>query len=221
MSVPTPETVVEALSNIVAEDEEEEGTAQEEVETVLQKVPAITTPGGRINRFIVLAEVVQQSLVPCLIATPFVYLSETDWSFASHADFRRERRKQLDEILAPLKSKVIDMDNDELIPLINKFEDILKDIFRVRIPAMPSYYITENYYDTVGASEVAEELIKNITDAGIFDAKTRLQNLTKVLLRWFLLCPVGRPQVYANDDGWSTVSEKELRASYRDKLLDS
>lgn len=49
---------------------------------------------------------------------------------------------------------VMDMEESELVPLIDKFADILAAVFRVRIPAMPNYYITENFYETVGASEV-------------------------------------------------------------------
>jgi len=215
MSVyPTPEQVVDVLTSIVGNDDDDEGTPEKEVAKALKKIPAITSPSGLVNRFLLLVDVVHQSLIPCLIATPYVYLSETDWSFHSHADFRAEKRKQLKE----LEEKIRSANTNELPELIDKFEGILADIFRIRIPAMPNYYITENYYDTVGASEIAEELIKTMTEARVFDAKTRLQNITKVLMRWFLLCPVGRPQIYVSDTEWTTSNEKDLRAEYREKL---
>jgi len=221
MSVyPSAETVVEALTAIVGDDDDEEfASPLDEIETNELKVPAMTSPADIINRFIVLVETVHQSLVPCLIATPLVYKSENEWTFANHAEFRAEKRKQLKDIEAVLKLRGVGIEESELVSLIDKFGEILMEIFKVRIPAMPNYYLTDNFYDTVGASEIAEELSKAITDSKIFDAKTRLQGMTKILLRWFLLCPVGRPLVYANDTEWSTVSEKDLRAEYRSKLI--
>lgn len=219
MSVyPSPESVVDAFSTILADDEEE-GSPEAEVEKALRKVPPITSPEGLVKRFLTLVEVVHDSLVPCLIATPFVYPSEAEWTLTSHSDFRAERRKQLKAISSTLQNKGPSIGSEEILALIDTFEGILGDIFRVRIPAMPNYYITENFYDTVGASEIAEELIKTFTEAKVFDAKTRLQGLTKVLVRWFLLCPVGRPQVYVSDEGWTTANEKDIRHDFRKKLL--
>jgi len=218
MSVyPSPETVIEAIATILPD--EEEGSPKAEVEKAMRKVPAITSPEALIARFTTLLEVVHESLLPCLIATPFVYLSETDWTLSSHAEFRAAKRKQLKEIDGALVDKGVNIENSELLSLIDAFEGVLRDVFRVRLPAMPNYYITENFYDTIGASEVAEELIKTMADAKIFDAKTRLQGITKVLVRWFLLCPVGRPQIYVSDEGWTTSNEKDLREAYRRKLL--
>jgi len=225
MSVyPSAEVVIDALTTIVGDDdddEEEHVSPQAEIENTQLRVTPINSPTELINRFITLVETVHQSLVPCLVATPFVYLSENDWALSSHADFRAEKRKQLKDIEAVLKLRGVGIENSELLSLIEKFEGILMEIFKVRIPAMPSYYVTENFYDTVDASEVAVELSKIITDARIFDAKTRLQGLTKLLVRWFLLCPIGRPLVHVSDEGWTTTSEKDLRASYREKLIAS
>jgi len=219
MSVhPTPETVVDAFATILADDEEE-GTPLAEVEKALRKVPAIKSPEALVERFTTLLEVVHESLVPCLIATPYVYLSETDWTLSNHAEFRAAKRKEIKDIGEALRDRGDRVEDGQIIPLIDRFEDVLKDIFRVRLPAMPNYYITENFYDTIGVSEVAEELIKLMADARVFDAKTRLQGLTKVLVRWFLLCPVGRPQIYASDEGWTTSNEKDLRIQYRKRLL--
>jgi len=201
---------------MVDDDDEDEASPQAEIDEVIKKIPPITSV---VSRFITLVEVVRESLVPCLIATPFVYLSPTDWTLSNHAEFRALKRNQLGEISTALKSNGVEVEGDNLKQHIDKFESILSEIFRVRIPLMPNLYITENFYETIGSSEIAEELIKEMVDLRIFESKTRLQGLTKVLMKWFMLCPVGRPQIYVSDTEWTTSNEKDLRTEYRTKLI--
>jgi len=218
---PSPESVLQAFTDLVPDVDDEEGSPQAEVDAVLRKLPAITSPAGIISRSISLVEVLHESLVPCLIATPYVYLSESEWTLSNHTEFRAAKRKQLNEILTVLKSEGVAVSEEKLKSLIDNFEGILRDVFKVRIPLMPNLYITENFYETVGASEVAEEFSHEMADLRIFDSKTRLQGLTKVLMKWFLLCPVGRPQIYVSDTEWTTSNEKDLRTEYRTRLINS
>jgi len=216
---PSPENVLQAFAELVGNDDEEAETPQADIDAEIKKIPAISSPAGVISRFITLVEVTRESLVPCLIATPYVYLSESDWTLSNHAEFRAKKRDQLSEILTLLKSNGVEVEGEKLRSLIDNFEGILKDIFKVRIPLMPNLYVTENFYETVGASEIAEDLAKAMAELRIFDSKTRLQGLTKVLMKWFMLCPVGRPQIYVSDTEWTTSNERDLRTEYRTRLI--
>jgi len=200
-----------------------EGTSYEEIEDALNKVKLLADDKEAIEKFLSLVDVLHQSLIPCLIATPFVYLSDEKWKLHSHPEFRAAKRKQLkkleEEINAAAHAPPEYDTRERIKELVDEFESILIELFHVRIPAMPNMYITENYYDLIAVSEVCTSLCEKIESVKKYEVQSRLYHYTKVMLEWFFLCPVGRPVVYVSDEDWSTVSESSLRINYRAQLL--
>jgi len=226
--LPTPIDVADFFAKNVDTEVQDESqradptvyTPYQELAKVLKRVGPISTTDAAADKLLTMIQVVNRSLVPALIMTPYVYITATDWVLKSHATFRSSQRKELKELEDILKANLSSTDRKTIATdVLNRFELVLINIFNVRIPAMPSFYLTENFYDTISVGDACEDLILKINQCKKYDLRERTRNLTKVLIQWFLYCPIGRPQVYANDEGWATVSEKELRSQFRDDIL--
>jgi len=200
-----------------------EGSPYDEIENTLKQVKIIRDDKESRERFLTLVHVLYQSLVPCPVATPLVYLSDESWKLSDYAEFRSSKRKQLKTLEEALKGAIdaaSQYDTRERIAeLVEEFETVLKEVLHVRIPAMPNLYITENYYDMISISEACNNLCGKLATVKKYEVKSRIHEMTKVMLEWFLLCPVGRPVIYASDTEWTTITESSLRASYRAELV--
>eukprot|EP00026_Physarum_polycephalum_P013594 Phypoly_transcript_14011.p1 GENE.Phypoly_transcript_14011~~Phypoly_transcript_14011.p1 ORF type:complete len:248 (+),score=43.30 Phypoly_transcript_14011:28-744(+) len=223
------------------EDEEEKDdepiTPYQEIETTLQRVPDVPSFEVAVEKTMLLVEVLRKYLTPCLMATPLVYLSDDSWEFYDHKAFRAARRKELVDISESLKT--ISQSSDEasssvvntikvafgrqstdnmpnLLPsIVEGLENVFLEVLKVRLPAMPSIYLTENFFDTIPVKEAYQELITKLQKNRKMDIRTRVYGLGQIFVQFLLLCPIGRPQLYVNDTEWKLVSEKDLRADLR------
>jgi len=181
-------------------------------------IPLSPTLSDQVRRFLVIVEVLNQSLKTCLMATPLVYTGNNKWKMESHAKFRAEQRERL--IFVELKLRTGDPD----IPLFDLYEELLSifcEITKVRIPAMPDFYINEDSHDripVVQASKIMCDRIATIRQAST-EFKDKLTGTARAVVDWFTFCPVGRPQVYQSDNDWTLLNEKTLRRHYREQLL--
>jgi len=247
----SPLDVVEVVAKNMEydnKDEEEEIeflTPFEEIDSYLNKTPDVPTLEKAVERTTLLVDVLRNYLVPCLMATPLVYLSDDSWEFHDHKVFRAARRKELDDLNESLRANAISSDvpramvdklheiigsdskgrqNTEniatLLPsIIEGLEKVFLEVLKVRLPAMPSLYLTDNFFDTIPVKEAYEELINKLEKNRKLDARSRVYALSQIFLQFLLLCPVGRPQIYASDTEWKLVNEKEYRASLRQMIL--
>eukprot|EP01111_Echinosteliopsis_oligospora_P011851 TRINITY_DN3_c1_g1_i1.p1 TRINITY_DN3_c1_g1~~TRINITY_DN3_c1_g1_i1.p1 ORF type:complete len:231 (+),score=69.76 TRINITY_DN3_c1_g1_i1:139-831(+) len=226
--LPTPVDVADFFSRNVDNDVGEEkkkadpaiNTPYQELAANLKKVVAIPSAEVAADKLLIMIQVVNKSLIPALVMTPYVYLSPSDWMVKSHSEFRAAQRRELKELEDILKANRASPELKTIATdVLNRFEAVLLNLFKIRIPAMPSFYLTENFYDTISVGDATDDLVSKITQCKKYEIRERTRNLIKVLIQWYLYCPLGRPQVYLNDDTWTTTSEKELRAEYRETLL--
>jgi len=242
----SPLEVVEQIAKNMGEDEEEQDeefiTPYQEIEAAIQKVPDVPTHEAAVEKTVLLVEVLQKYLTPCLMATPLVYLSDDSWEFYDHKAFRAARRKELADIAESLKTNLLLGDaasssvvntikgafgtsqSTENLPtllpsIVEGLENVFLEVLKVRLPAMPSLYLTENFFDTIPVKEAYEELITKLQKNRKMDIRTRVYGLGQIFVQFLLLCPIGRPQLYANDSEWKLVSEKDLRAELRSMIF--
>jgi hypothetical protein len=241
----SPLEVVEQIAKNMDTDQDgaqEVITPYEEVDLILQKVPDVPTIEKAVEKTSVLVDVLRRYLTPCLMATPLVYLSDESWEFHNHKAFRAARRNELNDISESLKTNLqlagditpemlatikqafgCDKPTENLPTLlpsiVEGLENVFLEILKVRLPAMPSFYVTENFFDTVGVKEAAEELKTKIEKNRKMDIRTRVYGLSQIFLQFLLLCPIGRPQLYVSDDEWKLISEKDLRAELRQMIM--
>jgi len=160
-----------------------------------------------------LLQVMHNSLVPQLVATPLVYIG-TSWKLQSHSKFRARKRKELEAMIDLVKTKK-DVDYSKII---QDFQNILLEVFQVRLPAMPDYYANDNSFVRLPVQKVSSELCNKIHAARKLEFKDNVNALATILIQWYTYCPVGRPHVYLSDDHWTMVSERELRKYYRQQI---
>eukprot|EP00026_Physarum_polycephalum_P015436 Phypoly_transcript_16117.p1 GENE.Phypoly_transcript_16117~~Phypoly_transcript_16117.p1 ORF type:complete len:235 (+),score=18.88 Phypoly_transcript_16117:75-779(+) len=161
-----------------------------------------------------LMQVLHNSLVPHLVATPLVYLGGDKWKLQSHSNFRAQKRKQLEHMIDVVKTKR----EVDYAKLLDEFESIMVEVFKVRLPAMIEYYANDTSYQRIPVLKVTEELCSKIEAAKHLALTERVSELANILTQWFTYCPVGRPHVYLSDDHWTLISERELRKYYRQQI---
>jgi len=246
----SPLEVVEAVAKNMdidgAEDETNEFiTPFEEIDSYINRTPDVPTMEKAIQKTTLLVDVLRKYLIPCLMATPLVYLSDDSWEFHDHKVFRTARRKELDDLTESLKTnamssnvptamvdklhEIIGSDSkgrsrteniETLLPsIIEGLEKVFLEVLKVRLPAMPSLYLTDNFFDTVPVKEAYQEIIDKLEKNRKLDPRTRVYGLSQLFLQFLLLCPVGRPQIYVSDTEWKLISEKDYRASLREEIL--
>jgi len=228
----TPLDVAEVIAQSQAMDEDEaksqpnaqgvvvEGTPYDEIEHAIHRVPDVPTIDKAVERTAVLVDVLHKYLIPCLVATPLVYMSDESWEFHNHAEFRSSRRKELQDLTAALKANAVSENIPVLLPtMLDTLEKVFLDVLKVRLPAMPNIYLTENFYDSIPVKEGYGELVEKIMKNKKMDVRTRVYGLSQILVQFLLLCPMGRPQVYINDTEWKLESERVIRAQLRELIL--
>eukprot|EP01110_Echinostelium_bisporum_P011963 TRINITY_DN6101_c0_g1_i1.p1 TRINITY_DN6101_c0_g1~~TRINITY_DN6101_c0_g1_i1.p1 ORF type:complete len:226 (+),score=40.96 TRINITY_DN6101_c0_g1_i1:73-750(+) len=224
MNLVSPTDVVDLVTKYTEEHREDvviEGTPEDELNNLLEQTPPVPNPEAAANKLITCINVLYDSLLPCLVATPLVYMSDSEWKLHSHSDFRATKRKELKEMEGILSNNLFTQPVAEVLPkLLDDFDRIFSEVLDVRVPAMPSMYLTENYYDLKPMPEIAAELKEKLAIGKKYgEVSSRVKQLVRVLLQWFLYCPVGRPQVYASDSEWTLVNERVLRKEFRGRLL--
>jgi len=197
-----------------------EGSPFEEIDNTLHKVPDVPTIEKAVERAVVLVDVLNKYLTPCLMATPLVYMSDESWDFHNHAEFRAAKRKELADLQDALKANLFSENMPVLLPtMLDTLDSVFLDVLKVRLPAMPNIYLTENFYDSVPVKEAFGELVEKIGKNKKMDVRTRVYGLSQIFIQFLLLCPMGRPQVYINDTEWKLEGEKVIRASLRELIM--
>jgi len=219
----SPIDVVEAVAKAMDDDPKDPGvvlTPYEEIDNALNKVPDVPTLEKAVEKTVILVDVLHKYLVPCLMATPLVYLSDDSWEFHDHKVFRAARRKELDDLADSLKANLFSENLPTLLPtMLEGLEQVFREVLKVRLPAMPNIYLTENFFDTLPVKEAYDEIIAKLNKNKKTDARTRAFGLSQIFVQFLLLSPVGRPQLYVSDTEWKLISEKDLRAELRRKIL--
>jgi len=187
---------------------------EKENENVIEgELKELKSDAAAATKFLVLVQELHKSLIPCLVATPFVYLGNS-WMLYNHADFKMQKRKALEKILNEHNSG-----SQDFFKMLDEFELILIDVLKVRFPAMPELYENDEEYFRISAKQASEDLIDRTKTGKILTFRSRVRELGNILVQWFTYCPVGRPLVYVSDVSWELVSENSLRATYRKVIL--
>jgi len=192
----------------------------EEIDNALLRVPDVPSFEKAAEKSLVLIDVLHRYLIPCLMATPLVYMSDEKWDFHNHAEFRAAQRKELEDLRDTLSANLGGENLKTILPnILDRLESVFLEVLKVRLPAMPSIYLTENFYDTVPVKEAFGELTEKVQRNKRLDIRTRVYTLSQLLIQFLLYCPVGRPQIYVNDTEWKLESERTIRASLREAIF--
>jgi len=186
----------------------------DDAQNVMREVRDLVAYDNAIKKLNTLIQVLHKSLVPCLVATPLVYCEGNKLSLSSHSDFRKEKRKLLDNLLSQMNDK-----NKDPTPIADRFSMILKDVLKVRIPAMPELYMNDASHIREKSKIVSKTLIQRVDSAKNMDFIGRIREIASIMLLWFTYRPVGRPHIYVSDTQWTLVAEEDLRRSYRSQIV--
>jgi len=182
-------------------------------EQEVKVLPELNTDKDAERKLLTLVRVLFKSLIPCLVATPLVYLNDQAWLLSSHSVFRSTKRTKLERLMKSLNSV-----SKDSLRILADFEQILLEVLSIRIPAMLEFYEQDQDRRRVAVKVVCHELCTRVKDGKSLAFRARVRNLGNVLLRWFTYQPVGRPHLYLSDADWELIPEKNLRASYRHEI---
>jgi len=181
---------------------------------VAREVQDIVTFDNAVRKLETLVQVLMKSLVPCLVATPLVYCGNDKILMTNHAEFRQQKKEQLQALASSLRKTSTDPG-----PVADQFCAILKDVISVRYPAMPEFYINDKSLKREKVKKVATGLCERLDKAISLEFISRIREIASVMLCWFAYKPVGRPYVYVSDKEWSLVSEVDQRKTYRSQIV--
>eukprot|EP01112_Ceratiomyxa_fruticulosa_P009153 TRINITY_DN2387_c0_g1_i3.p1 TRINITY_DN2387_c0_g1~~TRINITY_DN2387_c0_g1_i3.p1 ORF type:complete len:432 (+),score=80.93 TRINITY_DN2387_c0_g1_i3:751-2046(+) len=165
------------------------------------QLPPLKTISDATSKLLVLINVIRSSLIPCLVATPLVYLTETAFLMGNHADFRKKLRERLDSLENKVKGGLsIDGVGETVVTVGN----IVVEILGVKIPAMLDVYEDDyvqikkkNWSDErkMLRDELAPILSKLSRQYSVENICSTVNGITYILLKYFTYKPLGRPHL--------------------------